>query len=127
MNDEFLHRLRKEPSEKYLAQLKASLDRQAVRQAKTRRTLFRTAILAALIGGSAVAVAFVAWRGAEHQAGTVAQLRDAARERSAPAKHVISSPQGGGAAKASAAPTSSEEMPSARTQPAAAAPAPGPA
>jgi phosphate transport system substrate-binding protein len=99
MNDEFLHRLRKEPSAKYLAALKASLDRQAIRQAKTRGTLFRTAILAALIGGSAVAVAFVAWHGAPGSFGTVAQLHEPAGERPVPAKNLISSPEGGGAAK----------------------------
>jgi phosphate transport system substrate-binding protein len=121
MNDDFLHRLRKEPSVKYLAQLKASLDRQAVRQAKTRRTIFRTAILAALIGGSAVAVAFVAWRGTSYPSGAVAQ-RDATRAVSAPAKNVISSPQGGGAAKTGAIATS-KELPSVGAP--SAAPAPG--
>lgn len=103
MNDDFLHRLRKEPSAKYLAALKASLDRQAVRQAKTRRTVFRTAILAALIGGSAVAVAFVAWRGVPRSLGTLAQVREPAAERPAPAKNLISSPEGGGAAKSGTA------------------------
>src|ERR1700733_10684602 len=60
---DFLQRLRAEPSRKFLSTLKASLDRQAINQAKARRMLFRTAILAALIGGSAVAVAFVVLRG----------------------------------------------------------------
>jgi phosphate transport system substrate-binding protein len=105
MNDDFLHRLRREPSAKYLATLKASLDRQAAQQTKARRILLRTAILGALIGGSAVAVAFVAWRGIP-----------AMGARSAPAKNVISSAQGGGAPKVAAAPA---------TVPAA-APAPAP-
>jgi phosphate transport system substrate-binding protein len=58
LNDDFLLCLRAEPSKNFLSTLKASLDRQAIKQEKVRRTLFRTAILAALIGGSAVAVAF---------------------------------------------------------------------
>src|ERR1700684_94148 len=62
-DDDFLQRLRAEPSRKFLSTLKANLDRQTISQAKARRTLFRTAILAALIGGSAVAVAFVVLRG----------------------------------------------------------------
>ncbi len=62
MNDDFLHRLRAEPSAKFLATLKASLDRQAIKRAQARRTFFRAAILATLIGGSAVA-AFVTWKG----------------------------------------------------------------
>jgi phosphate transport system substrate-binding protein len=103
MNDDFLHRLRKEPSAKYLKNLKASLDRQAERQVKTRRTLLRTAILAALIGGSAVAVAFVAWRGVAHRVGTVANVQSAAGDRPAPAKNLMSSPNGGGAVKPSLA------------------------
>ena len=119
MNDDFLHRLRKEPNAKYLAQLKASLDRQALRQAKTRRTLFRTAILAALIGGSAVAVAFVAWRGVPHPLGTMAEVRDARGERSAPAKNVISSPQGGGGSKTAAVPAIGAELAPAATSSAA--------
>ena len=61
LNDDFLHRLRAEPRKKFLSTLKASLDRQSRNQAKARRTLFRTAILAALIGGSAVA--FTIFRG----------------------------------------------------------------
>jgi phosphate transport system substrate-binding protein len=63
LNDEFLQGLRAEPSKKFLSTLKANLDRQASNQAGARRALFRTAILAALIGGSAVAVAFVVLRG----------------------------------------------------------------
>jgi phosphate transport system substrate-binding protein len=62
-NDDFLQRLRAEPSKKFLSMLKARLDRQTINQARARRTLFRTAILAALIGGSAVAVAFALLRG----------------------------------------------------------------
>jgi phosphate transport system substrate-binding protein len=109
MNDDFLHRLRKEPSAKYLATLKAGLDRQAVRQANTRRTLLRTAILAALIGGSAVAVAFVAWRGVVHPSGSVAQIRAAPVEQTAPANNVIAQPQEGGVAK----PVSADATPAA--------------
>lgn len=110
MNDDFLHRLRKEPSAKYLATLKASLDRQAVRQAKTRRTLFRTAILAALIGGSAVAVAFVVWRGAAPPLDTMTRIGDAAAKPSAPAKNVVTATQGGGAAKTGFAPATGLDM-----------------
>ncbi|HEX3397753.1 MAG TPA: hypothetical protein VHS76_13695, partial [Steroidobacteraceae bacterium] len=102
MNDDFLHRLRVEPSRQFLSALKASLDRQALSQRKARRTLFRTAILAALIGGSAVAVAFVAWRGVP------TSLRIAAHVASAnpptQSRIIISAPSGGGAA-----------MPNART------------
>jgi phosphate transport system substrate-binding protein len=93
MNDDFLHRLRSEPNPKFLTALKARLDRQAIDHGKARRTLFRTAILAALIGGSAVAVAFVAWRGVPHPFGGIAQVRDAQDKRS-----------GGGAQKMSLAP-----------------------
>jgi phosphate transport system substrate-binding protein len=110
MNDDFLHRLRKQPNAQYLAQLKASLDRQVLRQARARRTLFRTAILAALIGGSAVAVAFVAWRGVPHPFGTWAEVRDASGERSAPARNLISSPQGGGGSKTGAVPAIGVEL-----------------
>jgi phosphate transport system substrate-binding protein len=63
LNDDFLQRLRVEPSKKFLSTLKANLDRQTINQAKARRTLIRAAILGALIGGSAVAVAFVVLRG----------------------------------------------------------------
>ena len=49
LNDDFLQRLRVEPNKKFLRTLKANLDRQAIDQANARRTLFRTAILAALI------------------------------------------------------------------------------
>src|SRR5271155_1529370 len=100
MNDDFLHRLRKEPSAKYLAALKTSLDRQAIRQAKIRRNLFRTAVLAALIGGSAVAIAW-GWRGLPPTAHT-ARIDRAKMERPMPAKDTISVPQGGGVAKADA-------------------------
>ena len=93
MNDDFLHRLRAEPSPKFLAALKARLDRQAIDHGRARRVLFRTAILAALIGGSAVAIAFVAWRGVPHPFGSIAQVRDVQDKRS-----------GGGAQKTSTAP-----------------------
>jgi phosphate transport system substrate-binding protein len=94
MNDDFLHRLRAEPNPKFLAALKARLEQQAIDQGRARRVLFRSAILAALIGGSAVAVAFVAWRGVPHSLGGIAQVRDAQDKRS-----------GGGAQKTSMAPT----------------------
>ena len=82
-NDDFLHRLRVEPNPKFLAALKTRfLDLQAVDQGKARRTLFRTAILAALIGGSAVAVAFVAWRSVPHAFNGIAQVRDVQDKRS---------------------------------------------
>jgi phosphate transport system substrate-binding protein len=97
MNDDFLHRLRREPSAKFLASLKERLDRHGIDQRKARRALFRTAILAALIGGSAVAVAFVAWRGMPHTLHT-ARLDETKVERSVPAKNLISAPEGGGAA-----------------------------
>ena len=61
--DDFLQRLRAEPSKKFLAALKSNLDRQAIEQTRARHARFRTAILAALIGGSAVAVAFALLRG----------------------------------------------------------------
>ena len=93
MNDDFLHRLRAEPDPKFLAALKARLEQQAIDQGRARRTLFRTAILAALIGGSAVAAAFVAWRGVPHPFGGIAQVRDAQDKRS-----------GGGAQKTNMAP-----------------------
>jgi phosphate transport system substrate-binding protein len=63
LNDDFLQHLRTAPSNKFLSTLKASLDRQTISQAKARRTLFRTAIFAALIGSSAVALAFAFFRG----------------------------------------------------------------
>jgi phosphate transport system substrate-binding protein len=100
MNDEFLHRLRAEPNPKFLAMLKARLDRQAIDQGKARRTLFRSAILAALIGGSAVAVAFVAWRGVPHPFGGVAQVREVQDKRS-----------GGGAQKTGIAPADGASTP----------------
>ena len=100
MNDEFLHRLRAEPSAKFLASLKASLDRQASRRAQVRRTFFRAAILATLVAGSAVA-AFVTWKGLP------ASVRLAARtpstqERARHSRNIISAPDGGGAPKVGA-------------------------
>jgi phosphate transport system substrate-binding protein len=74
LNDDFLQRLRAEPSKKFLSTLKSNLDRQAINHATARRTLFRTAILAALIGGSAVAVALAVWRGSSRSAEAVAPI-----------------------------------------------------
>jgi phosphate transport system substrate-binding protein len=104
MNDEFLHRLRRVPSAKFLASLKDRLDRHVIDQRKARRVLFRTAILAALIGGSAVAVAFVAWRGMPH-ALHAAQFDATKVERSVPANNLISAPGGGAAQKPSTSPS----------------------
>jgi ABC-type phosphate transport system substrate-binding protein len=69
--------------------------------------LFRTAILAALIGGSAVAAAFVAWRSTSQPLGTVAHLHETVAQ-SASAKNLISSPGGGGAAKENVSATAAE-------------------
>ena len=99
MNDDFLHRLRAEPSAKFLAALKASLDRQAAKRAQARRTFFRAAILATLIGGSSVA-AFVAWKGLP-AAARLAAHTPSAQERAAHSKNIISAPDGGGAPIAS--------------------------
>jgi len=121
MNDEFLHRLRAEPSAKFLATLKASLDRQATKRAQVRRTFFRAAILAMLVGGSAVA-AFVAWKGTPPSA-RLAARNPTAQERAVHSKNIISAPDGGGAPKASAraeggaAATISAEPPAPAAQP----------
>jgi phosphate transport system substrate-binding protein len=114
MNDDFLQRLRAEPSRKFLSTLKAHLDRQAINQAKARRTLFRTAILAALICGSAVAVAFAVLRstpasrtfvhivaiGSAQSAGS----KMAAERSGGGAAKIIASPPQGGAPPASVIP-----------------------
>src|ERR1700729_1279047 len=84
-DDDFLQRLRAEPSRKFLSTLKANLDRQTISQAKARRTLFRTAILAALIGGSTVAVAFVVLRGSP-AARTFVRMGDIGPAQSAASK-----------------------------------------
>ena len=96
LNDDFLQRLRAEPSKKFLSTLKANLDRQAISQAKARRTLFRTAILAALIGGSAVAVAFAVLRGSP-AAKTVAHMVGIAPQSAA--SKLTQQRSGGGAPK----------------------------
>ena len=100
MNDDFLHRLRAEPSAKFLAALKASLDRQAAKRAQARRTFFRAAILATLIGGSSVA-AFVAWKGMP-AAARLAARTSSAQLRASHSRNIISAPDGGGAPKVSA-------------------------
>jgi phosphate transport system substrate-binding protein len=100
MNDDFLHRLRAEPSAKFLATLKAGLDRQAAKRAQARRTFFRAAILATLVGGSSVA-AFVAWKSISMPARLAART-PSAQDRAAHSRNIISAPDGGGAAKVSA-------------------------
>jgi len=102
LNDDFLHRLRAEPSKKFLATLRANLNRQSVNQAKARRMLFRTAILAALIGGSAVAVAFSVFRGSP-AVGTLARIVGIGSPQSAPSK-MAAERSGGGAPKMIASP-----------------------
>ena len=101
-NDDFLQRLRAEPSKKFLSTLKANLDRQTISQAKARRTLFRTAILAALIGGSAVAVAFVVLRGTP-AARTFVRMVDIGPAQSAASK-IAAERSGGGAPKSIVSP-----------------------
>ena len=99
---DFLQRLRAEPSKKFLSTLKANLDRQTISQAKARRTLFRTAILAALIGGSAVAVAFVVLRGTP-AARTFVRMVDIGPAQSAASK-IAAERSGGGAPKSIVSP-----------------------
>jgi phosphate transport system substrate-binding protein len=103
-NGDFLQRLRAEPSKKFLSTLKADLDRQTLDQAKTRRALFRTAILAALIGGSAVAVAvaLVVLRGSP-AAGTLVRVVDIGPAHSAASK-IAAERSGGGAPKSIVSP-----------------------
>jgi phosphate transport system substrate-binding protein len=106
LNDDFLQRLRAPPSKKFLSTLKADLDRQSLNQAKARRTLVRTAILAALIGGSAVAVAFAVLRGSPTSSSlvhivTIGPAQPAASKMAAERggggapKSIVSSAQGG--------------------------------
>ena len=97
LNDDFLQRLRVEPSKKFLATLKANLNRQSITQAKAQRTLFRTALLAALIGGSAVAVAFTVFR-ASPVVSTLARFAGIGSPPSAPSKIAVER-SGGGAPK----------------------------
>jgi phosphate transport system substrate-binding protein len=120
MNDDFLHRLRVEPNAKFLATLKASLDRQAIKSAQARRTFFRAAILATLVGGSAVA-AFV-WKGMPAPAPLAART-PGAQERASHHKNIISAPEGGGAPKASARAEGGASAPTSM-QPPASAPQP---
>jgi phosphate transport system substrate-binding protein len=102
LNDDFLHRLRAEPSKQFLATLRANLNRQSVNQAKARRMLFRTAILAALIGGSAVAVAFSVFRGSP-AVSTLARIVGIGPPQSAPST-MAEERSVGGAPKAIASP-----------------------
>ena len=101
-NDDFLQRLRADPSKKFLSTLKANLDRQAISQVKARRTLFRTAILAALIGGSAVAVAFAVLRGSP--ARTVVRMAAIGPAQPAASK-MAAERSGGGAPKSIVSPS----------------------
>ena len=102
LNDDFLQHLRAEPSSKFLSTLKDNLDRQSLNQAKARRTLFRTAILAALIGGSAVAVAFVVLRGST--AGNIPVHIVTIGHPASGASKLAAERSGGGAANAIALP-----------------------
>jgi len=102
LNDDFLQRLRAEPSRKFLSALKADLDRQTIDRTRARRTLFRTAILAALIGGSAVAVAFALLKGSR-PANTLAHVVAIGPSQSAASK-MAAERSGGGASKTIAAP-----------------------
>ena len=102
LNDDFLQRLRAEPSRKFLSTLKADLDRQTINQTKARRTLFRTAILAALIGGSAVAVAFAVLRGS--RAGSALVHIVAIGPSQSAASKMAAERSGGGASKTVAVP-----------------------
>jgi phosphate transport system substrate-binding protein len=102
MNDDFLQRLRVEPNKKFLRTLKADLDRQTINQARARRTLVRTAILAALIGGSAVAIAFAVLRATPDDS-TLAHIVAAGPLQSA-ASNLTADLRGGGAPKNIAAP-----------------------
>jgi phosphate transport system substrate-binding protein len=119
-NDDFLQRLRAEPSKKFLSTLKANLDRQTISQAKARRALFRTAILAALIGGSAVAVAFVVLRGSP-AARTFVRMVDIGPARSAASK-IATERSGGGAPKSSVSPAQGGVPPASVVRGVAAAP-----
>jgi phosphate transport system substrate-binding protein len=74
MNDDFLHRIRVEPDVKFLCTLKASLDKQVIRDDKARRSLFRSALLAMLMGGSAMAFAVAALRGLPELGDTLAHI-----------------------------------------------------
>jgi phosphate transport system substrate-binding protein len=117
-NDEFLQRLRAEPSKKFLSTLKANLDRQTINQAKARRTLFRTAILATLIGGSAVAVAFVVLRGSP-AARTLVRMVAIGPAQSAASK--IAAERSGGGAPKSIVPPAQGGVPPASVAPGGAA------
>jgi phosphate transport system substrate-binding protein len=101
-NDDFLQRLHAEPGKKFLSTLKANLDRQTISQANARRALFRTAILAALIGGSAVALAFVVLRGSP-AARTLVRMVDIGPAQSAASK-IAAERSGGGAPKSIVSP-----------------------
>ncbi len=61
MNEDFLHRIRAQPSSEFLARLKAKLDRQPSREPRAR--LVRSLAAGLLIGISALAIASLALRG----------------------------------------------------------------
>ena len=56
MNDDFLHRIRAQPSADFLARLKTRLDRQVPPPPKPRRTALRALAWGLLFGGSAFAI-----------------------------------------------------------------------
>jgi phosphate transport system substrate-binding protein len=120
LNDDFLQRLRTDPSKKFLSTLKSNLDRQAISQAKARRTLFRTAILAALIGGSVVAVAFAVLRGSP--ARTVVRMLAIGPAQPATSK-MAAERSGGGAPKTIVSPAQGGVPPASVVPGVAAAPA----
>jgi hypothetical protein len=59
MNGDFLHRLRAEPSTRFLAALKAKLDAQGAAPPASRRVSLRTLAIAIVLGGAGVAMALV--------------------------------------------------------------------
>jgi ABC-type phosphate transport system substrate-binding protein len=60
MSDDFLHRIRIDPPERFIATLKARLDRQQEKsQASPQRTWFRNAFLLTLLGASGLAAALI--------------------------------------------------------------------
>lgn len=70
MNDEFLHRLRKEPPPDFVARLSARLERQGRQRA--RFSIVRSLVLGLLLGGSAIAATLWAVHGARTESRTAA-------------------------------------------------------
>jgi formylglycine-generating enzyme required for sulfatase activity len=62
MNDDFLHRIRVNPTASFLAGLKAKLDREGA-PPTTRRVSLRTSAILIVIGGAGVAIALMTGRG----------------------------------------------------------------